>query len=216
MNIILFGGSFNPPHLGHQIVISQAFELIPRLASTSDSESRRAKIDQLWLLPDYKHAFAKGENFASPKHRLAMTKMLETKNVRTKTCCFDHKLPGNTIFHITHLKKAYPKHQFSFLMGSDNLPTFHKWPKYKTLLKLMPFYIYPRACLRRQAGLSRQQADHPFKPLYRNMHPLKHPLQIITNISSDTVRNRLKKGLSINHLLPEKIANYISKHNLYL
>ncbi len=190
MNIALFGGSFNPPHLGHQIVISQAFELIPQ-------------IDEIWLLPDYQHAFAKNENFASPSHRLAMTKMLENHKIKTNTCTFDQKMPGNTIFHITHLKKTYPDHHFSFLMGSDNLPTFHKWPKYKTLLKLMPFYIYPRA-------------NHPFKPVLTNMHPLKHPLQIVTNISSTRIRNRIKNQLSIHHLLPEKIARYIQKHNLYL
>lgn len=190
MNITLFGGSFNPSHLGHQIVINQAFELIPDL-------------DEIWLLPDYQHTFTKGKNFIKPQHRLAMTKMLETKNVKTQTCCFDNKMSGNTITHITHLNKVYPQHQFSFLIGSDNLKSFHKWPEYKTLTKLMPFYIYPRA-------------NHPFKPLYPNMHPLKHPLQIITSISSTTIRNRIQNKLSIKHLVPEKIAQYIKKHQLYL
>ncbi|MBU1085461.1 MAG: nicotinate (nicotinamide) nucleotide adenylyltransferase [Candidatus Beckwithbacteria bacterium] len=189
MNITLFGGSFNPPHLGHQIVINQAFELIP-------------KIDELWLLPDYKHAFEKRKFFIDSKHRLTMTKMLENHKVKTNTCTFDNKMPGNTIFHITYLKEKYPQHQFSFLIGSDNLSTFHKWPKYQTLLKIMPFYIYPRS-------------DYPFKPLYPNMHPLKHPLQIITNISSTVIRNRINKNLSTNHLLPEKIAKYIKKNQLY-
>ena len=195
MNITLFGGSFNPPHLGHQIVISQAFELIPNL-----SAGRR--INEIWLLPDYQHAFSKGNSFATAKHRLAMTKMLENGKVKTETCCFDQKMPGNTIFHITHLKKKHPNHTFSFLMGSDNLPTFNKWPQYKTLLKLMPFYIYPRA-------------GHPFEPLYPNMLPLKHLLQIITNISSTMIRNRIKNNLSIDHLLPEKISKYIKIHHLY-
>jgi nicotinate-nucleotide adenylyltransferase len=188
-NITLFGGSFNPPHLGHQIVISQTFELIKDL-------------DEIWLLPDYQHAFAKGNSFASSHHRLAMTKLLETKNVKTQTCCFDHQMPGNTIFHITYLKKKYPQHHFSFLLGSDNLKSFHKWPEYQTLLKRLPFYIYPRA-------------NHPFKPLYPNMLPLEHPLQVITNISSTMIRNRLKNNLPINHLVPENINAYLKTHSLY-
>ena len=190
MNIVLFGGSFNPPHLGHQIVINQAFELIPN-------------IDELWLLPDYSHAFAKNEKLISPKHRLAMTKMLENHKVKTNTCTYDQKMSGNTIFHIIYLQKKYPQHKFSFLMGSDNLIAFHKWPRYKDLIKLMPFYIYPRA-------------NHSFKPIYKNMHPLKHPLQIITNISSTAIRNRIKNNLSTKHLLPKKIANYIKTNKLYL
>jgi len=190
MNITLFGGSFNPPHLGHKIIIQQAFELIPN-------------IDELWLLPDYQHAFNKGRTFVKAKHRLAMTKMLEAKKVKTETCTFDNKMPGNTILHITYLKKTYPQHNFSFLMGSDNLKNFHKWPQYHKLLKLMPFYIYPRA-------------KHPFKPLYKNMYPLEHPLQIITNISSTTIRKRIQNNLSINHLLPDNISNYIKNNNLYI
>lgn len=197
MNITLFGGSFNPPHLGHQIVISQAFELIK-------------DIDELWLLPDYQHAFSKGKNFIDAKHRLVMTKMLETNKVRTETCTFDNKMSGNTISHITHLKQKHPKHQFSFLMGSDNIKNFHRWPKHQDLLKIMTFYIYPRA------GSSRQKADHPFKPLYKNMKPLEHPLQVITNISSTIIRKRVQKNLPINHLLPENISNYIKNNNLYI
>jgi nicotinate-nucleotide adenylyltransferase len=175
MNITLFGGSFNPPHLGHKIIISQAFELIENL-------------DELWLLPDYQHAFAKGKFFAPAKTRLKLVKKLmkatdsPTTPVRVETCCFDQKMPGNTIFHITYLRKKYPHHQFSFLMGSDNLTTFDRWPKYKILLKLMKFYIYPRS-------------GHPLKPLYKNMTPLEHPLQVITNISSTMVRNRLEQKL---------------------
>lgn len=197
-NITLFGGSFNPPHLGHQIVISQAFELIKDL-------------DELWLLPDYQHSFPKGNSFADSQHRLNMTKMLETSTsprlrgasqVKTQTCCFDQKMPGNTIFHITYLMKKYPQHKFSFLLGSDNLKSFHQWPEYQTLLKLLTFYIYPRA-------------NHPFKPLYPNMIPLEHPSQVITNISSTMIRNRLKNKLPINHLVPESIATYLKSNSLY-
>ena len=192
MNITLFGGSFNPPHLGHQIVITQTFELIP-------------EIDQIWLLPDYQHAFSKNQHLASPKHRLAMTKILASTlpKVTTQTCTFDHKMPGHSLSHLKYMQKTYPQHNFSFLIGSDNLITFHKWFKYKTLLKSTPFYIYPRA-------------DHPFKPLYANMTPLKHPLQIFINLSSTIIRNRLKKGLSVNHLISRKIAKYLSTHQLYL
>src|SRR4030042_3230991 len=114
MHITLFGGSFNPPHLGHVVVIEQAFELIP-------------KLDELWLLPDYQHSFAKNMSLIEASHRLAMTKMLEREKVRTETCAIDHKMSGSTIEQLTYLQKTHPNHTFSFLMGNDNLKSFTKW-----------------------------------------------------------------------------------------
>ena len=189
MHITLFGGSFNPTHLGHQLVITQAFELIPNL-------------DELWLLPDYQHSFSKDSDLAPVKHRLAMTKMLENTNIKTQTCTIDNKMSGNTIEHLTFLKKKYPQHQFSFLMGSDNLQSFTQWPSWKQLLQLMPFYIYPRP-------------SFSTKSLHPGMKALTHPLQIISNISSTMVRNRLKQSLTIKHLVPPSVAKYIKQNNLY-
>lgn len=191
MNITLFGGSFNPPHLGHEIVLQQIFalKLIPNL-------------DQIWLLPEYQHSFAKNTDLAPVSHRLAMTKFLLNHKIKLQTCCIDKKMSGNTIEHITYLQKTYPRHHFSFLMGSDNLPSFTKWPQWQKLLKLMVFYIYPRlGC--------------PFQPLYPNMKPLTHPQQIITNISSTMIRQRIKANLAIDHLVPARIAAYLKQNSLF-
>ncbi|MCG2691921.1 hypothetical protein L6272_03775, partial [Microgenomates group bacterium] len=122
MNITLFGGSFNPPHLGHEIVLKQIFQLklIPNL-------------DQIWLLPEYQHSFAKNTDLAPVKHRLAMAKFLLGPKIKLQTCCIDKQMSGNTIEHITYLKNKFPRHQFSFLMGSDNLAGFTKWPQWQKL-----------------------------------------------------------------------------------
>lgn len=189
MHISLFGGSFNPPHLGHQIVINQAFELIP-------------KLEKIWLLPDYQHAFAKNSDLAPVKHRLTMTKMLETSQVRTQTCKLDQKMPGYTLTAVHYLQTKYPQHQFSCLIGSDQLKVFTQWHQYQKLLKLIPFYVYPRA-------------GFPLKPLFPNMTALTHPLQIITNISSTTIRQRLQAKLAIKHLIPAPVLKYINQHHLY-
>jgi nicotinate-nucleotide adenylyltransferase len=191
MNITLFGGSFNPPHLGHEIVLKQIFELklIPNL-------------DQIWLLPEYQHSFAKNTDLAPANHRLAMTRFLLNHKIKIETCCIDKQMSGNTIEHITYLQKTYPQHFFSFLIGSDNLAGFTQWPQWQKLLKLMVFYIYPRL-------------DCPFKPLYPNMKPLTHPQQIITNISSTMIRQRISQGLPVEHLLPGRINRYLTLNRLY-
>jgi len=190
MNITLFGSSFNPPHLGHQLVTSQAFELIPSL-------------NELWLLPMYQHVFNKNTNLAPVKHRLAMAKILENHKIKTQTCEIDKKMSGNTIEPVKYLQQKYPQHNFSFLMGSDQLKNFTQWGSWQKLLKLIPFYIYPRV-------------GFPPKPLYPSMSLLNHPLQIITNVSSTMVRKRLQNKLTIKHLVPEKVAQYIKTNQLYL
>ena len=190
MNITIFGGSFNPPTLGHQIVIKQTFELLK-------------DIDQIWLLPDYQHSFAKNNDLSPVEDRLAMAKMLGSKKVRIQTCAIDKKMSGNTIEHVTYLKNKYTRHHFSFLMGSDNLKTFKLWPEWQALLHMMVFYVYPRA-------------DYPMEPLYHNLMPLTNPLQIVTNISSTLVRERIKQNLAWEQLVPDGVAEYIRQKRLFL
>lgn len=189
MNITLFGGSFNPPTIGHEIVIAQALELVPQ-------------IGEIWLLPDYQHSFAKNEDLAPAADRLAMARMLTRKKVRLQSACIDQKMSGNTIEHLQFLQQKYPRHRFSFLMGADNLPTFDRWPEWQTLLHLMTFYIYPRA-------------DCPMAPLRTNMLPLTQPQQIITNISSTLVRERIVKELKWDYLVPAPVADYIRQKRLF-
>lgn len=191
MNITLFGGSFNPPTLGHAIVLEQIFKL-----------NLIKPLDYIWLLPEYIHSFAKNQTLITPDHRLAMTRFLLRPKIKIQTCCLDRKMSGNTIDHITYLKKTYPHHRFSFLIGSDNLKTFDLWPKWQKLLKLMPFYIYPR-----------QGFD--FKPLYPNMFPLTDSRQVISDISSTMVRDLIRQKLPYEHLLPPEINAYIQQNNLY-
>ncbi|MBU2051931.1 nicotinate (nicotinamide) nucleotide adenylyltransferase [Patescibacteria group bacterium] len=192
MNITLFGGSFNPPTLGHQIVMEQIFKLklIP-------------KLDQIWLLPEFEHSFAKNQILVDARHRLAMTQFLLRPKVKLQTCCLDRHMSGNTIDHVTLLKKIYPQHRFSFLMGSDNLKSFDVWPKWQQLLKLMTFYIYPRE-------------GFAFKPLYPGMKPLTHPQQVITNIASTMVREKIRSGKNWEDLMPSKVADYIRQKRLFL
>lgn len=187
MHILLFGGSFNPPHIGHTIVIEQAFELIPNL-------------DELWLLPAYNHAF--GKDLAPASDRLAMCQILVNEKVKICSIEIDQKPSGSTYETLQLLKQQYPQHTFSFLMGSDQLPSFNQWINYQKLLEEMHFYVYPR-------GSHRHDVTFP------NMELLESPTQVITNISSTLVKHRLSHHLSVNHVLEPSVNHYIQEHHLY-
>lgn len=194
MTIALFGGSFNPPHLGHLIVIQQAFELIPNL-------------DELWILPCFKHTFQK--NLAPSIDRLKMSQLLTDDlpidikdKVKIETIEIDNKLSGETYEAYKLIINKYHQYYFSFLMGTDQLTTFKKWGNWEKLVQELPFYIYPRSGFKNQIK-------------FPNMTLLKSPIQAITNLSSTLIRKRIKQGLTISHLLPNPVLKYIRINKLY-
>jgi nicotinate-nucleotide adenylyltransferase len=182
MNILLFGGSFNPPHLGHLLVIQQALELIPH-------------VGELWLLPTTTNPIiSKHEAPATIRLELChhLVSDLNLPQVKVSSFEIDNPSDGSTHTTLQKLKAAYPQHTFSFLMGSDQLPVFTQWNNWEQLLDEMKFYVYPRA-------------GYSMTPLYRNMVPLNSDTQVITNISSTLIRKRAAQHLSVTHLLTPTI-----------
>ena len=206
-NITLFGSAFNPPHLGHSLVIQEYLE------AKSDTE--------VWLLPSIKGSFDK--QIIASKHRVAMTKLLQEFLTTTspglvdriKLCQIeiDLALSGQTWDAIQALKNnpeylkqstlyPIPDTKYQFLMGSDQLENFHQWGNHQDLLEEVQFWVYPRA------GYSTNKT-------YPQMKEFKTSSQTITNISSSQIRSRIQQSQNTNLLLPGKISEYIKKHKLY-
>ena len=199
MRITLFGAAFDPPHLGHQqIAVSLLKENLT---------------DAVWLIPVKEHPF--GKRLASVADRLAMTRLLarsiqvelsdgnkvnNKQAVRVET--FELDVPGisYTFRTLLSLSAKYPEHQLSFVIGSDNLVTFHKWDQYEAMLAQVPFFVYPRH-------------GFLFKPLYQGMTPMPNMEEV--EISSTWVREQLKIGENIAEMVPSSIVKYIVDHKLY-
>lgn len=183
MQIALLGGAFNPPHIGHLMIAQQVLDF------TSS--------DEVWFLPNFNQSPPKP--VASMEDRLAMTTLLELPRTRVSTIEIDNKLDGETV----HILPLLPKeHTFSFIVGSDQLPTLHLWQGWEELLERMPFFVFPRY-------------GYPNEPLYANMQVISDELLVGSNISSTKIRERVKRGLPIDQLVPQKISNYIQNNNLY-
>ena len=185
MNITLFGGAFNPPHLGHLQIAQQVLDFTPT--------------DQVWLLPNYGQIPPKND-MASAPDRLAMTKMLETKRIKICDLEIVHKLSGDTI----ELLRFLPlEHAYHFLIGSDWISRMDQWGDWKTLLKKLPFYVFPRQ-------------GYSYAPLPSAMIVVSDPLLTVTDISSTKMRERVKRGLPVDTFVPVGIEQYIKEHRLYL
>lgn len=191
MNIILFGGAFDPPHLGHQHIAKTLLE--QKIA------------DEAWFVPAKMHPFDKP--MSPPHHRLAMLELI-VSDPRIKIERYEQEREGVSFSHETldYLAAKHPEHTFSWIVGSDRLGDFHTWVDgrgndYKDMLAAYRFYVYPRA-------------GFPFTPLYDNMVPLRDVQE--WTYSSTEVREAVKKGEGIESLVDPQVAAYIAKHQLYL
>lgn len=199
MQITLFGAAFNPPHLGHQqIVVSLLKEKLT---------------DAVWLVPVKEHPF--GKRLAPAADRLAMTQLLansiqaelsevgengDEQAVRVDTFELDEPGISYSFRTLLALSGRYPDHQFSFVIGSDNLATFHKWDQYEPMLAQFPFFVYPRH-------------GFPFNPLLAGMTPMLNMAEV--RVSSTQIREKLKTNEMIDASVPTMIVEYIRDRNLY-
>src|ERR1700690_2784239 len=115
MRVAIFGGSFNPPHVGHQLVALYILET--------------AAVDELWFVPCWKHPFDKAlEAFAD---RLRMCELAAAAlGSRARVSDIEAQLGGEespTLLTIKGLQVRHPGHEFLLVIGADLEPELPLW-----------------------------------------------------------------------------------------
>lgn len=131
MRIGLFGGSFNPPHMGHSLLCHYLLE-------TTD-------LEQVWLIPTFQHAFSKV--LVPYEERLTLCRLLaEPFGLRVQLCELerDREGPSYTIDTVRILRSRHPEHQFDWIVGADILQETHKWRDFEALTQLVHFRVFGR------------------------------------------------------------------------
>lgn len=185
MKIGILGGTFNPPHLGHRVL---AFEAIEHL-----------KLDKVLIVPT-NIAPHKQRDSLDISRRLDMIKLAFSgdEHFQIEDCEIKRGGTSYTIDTIRELEKRYPDDQFYLIVGSDLANDFTSWKDYSLLKSLITIVV---AC--------------------RNDYPLKEKDDFVLldiaqlYISSSQIRQLASQGHSIQHLVKDKVADYIKKHNLY-
>lgn len=126
----IFGGSFNPPHVGHTLATLWALQTHP--------------IDQVWWVPTYQHAFSK--ELVPFDHRLAMCKLAveHINNVEINT--IEQQLGGEsrTIDTIKALRELHPDTDFWLIVGGDILNETDHWKNWDELITLVRLLVVGR------------------------------------------------------------------------
>lgn len=191
MRVAVFGGSFDPPHLGHQLAALYVLETFP--------------VDALWLVPVYRHAFDKP---LSPfSHRLAMCHLVaESLGPRVFVSTVEQDLagPSYTLNTIRRLQAEFPGAEFSLVIGSDLLKERERWHGFSDLSVAVRFLVLSRGGAEADSTALRLPTDE--WPL----HPMTLP-----EVSSTLVRAALRRGEKPTGLVSLRVLNYIHRHGLY-
>lgn len=129
----IFGGSFNPIHLGH---IALAKEM-----------RRQLHLDEVWLMVTPLNPFkAKATNLLPDSQRLALAReaLRNEPHIHARDDEFRMLKPSYTWQTLQTLTKEHPDKQFTLIIGADNWLAFDRWRNYQDILSHYPVAIYPR------------------------------------------------------------------------
>ena len=201
MNIGLYFGTYNPIHVGHLIIANYMVEY--------------TNLDQVWLVVTPQNPLKKKFTLLEDYHRYAMVEMAVLDNDKLKASNIEFKLPqpSYTINTLTYLKEKHPKHQFSLIMGEDNLRTFHKWKNYEQILENHIIYVYPRALTEQERieMIESASVENSFSNK-KNIIICDAP---VMKISASFIRDAIKNKKDTRYLLTEVVYKYVQEMNFY-
>ena len=191
MKIGLYFGTFNPIHIGHLVIANH-------LAEYSD-------LNQIWFVVTPQSPFKIKQSMLDNYQRLEMVYRATKEYDKLKPSDIEFNLPqpNYTVNTLAYLQEKYPKHEFSLIMGEDNLKGFHKWKNYEWILLNHKIYVYPR--------LSEGIVETKFED-YPNIQKVDAP---IMELSSTFIRNAIKQGKNVKPMLPEHVWEYLDEMNFY-
>lgn len=196
MKIGIFGGTFNPPHIGHLILAETAADALA--------------LDTVYWVPAADPPHKVGMPRASVEDRVRMVELTITGNERFQLSRVDVDRPGPhyTIDTIHIFKEKYPDAEIYFLMGSDSLRDLLTWHEPTQIVERCKIVMMSRPVLPPDLDL-----------LYGELPRLRDKLIAISSpevdISSTNIVARLRNGQSIRYRVPETVLEYIYEHKLY-
>jgi nicotinate-nucleotide adenylyltransferase len=191
MKIGLYFGTFNPIHVGHLIIANH-------MAENSD-------LEQIWLVVTPHNPHKQKSTLLDDYQRLHLVHLATEDYPKIKPSDIEFKLaqPNFTVHTLAHLKDHFPQHEFSLIMGEDNLNSLHKWKNFEYILENHNLYVYPRVSVNDE---NNDLLNHA------RVHKVAAP---IVEISSTFIRENIKSKKNFRPLLPEKVWEYIDHNNLY-
>lgn len=181
----IFGGSFNPVHLGH---LALAKEI-----------RRQAQLDEVWMMVSPQNPLKRRDDLLDDALRLELMEKAVAHEEGLTASDYEFHLPrpSYTWDTLEHLRHDYPNRHFSLIIGADNWQEFARWYRADDITRRYPLWIYPRP-------------DYPLDEasLPAKAQVVEAPLM---DISSTDIRRRVAEGLSVSGMVPESIVSLVEQ-----
>jgi len=199
MKLAIFGGTFDPWHLGHELVLQRV--------------CAGALADRILVVPAAAPPH-KPPPRASFSQRLAMAAMALRDHPMVGLSDIEHRLPrpSYTLHTIRRLQKEQPESSFALILGADAFLDLHRWYAAADLLSMVELLVLTRPPWGREE-LKGQEGR------LRRLCPRDLSLRLVAGtesaLSSSEVRRRLALGDDPAELVPPGVADYIRRQGLY-
>jgi nicotinate-nucleotide adenylyltransferase len=185
----LFGGSFDPVHLGHLMVARSALEEL--------------HLDRLYIIPASQSPFKPDQQPASAAARVQLLRLAFDGQTN---CEIDtQELEREGVSYAIDTARAYADRfsgaELFYLIGADHVPTLPQWREAEALAPLVTFVVVPRS------GEPVADFPEPFRGQILRGQPME--------ISASDIRQRLRDGEKIDHLTPQRVAEALKTMHLY-
>jgi nicotinate-nucleotide adenylyltransferase len=183
-----FGGSFDPVHHGHLIVAQVALE--------------KLGLDALSFVPAREQPFKRGRHRSSPEHRANMLSLAITgaSAFRLERSELDRPGPSYTVHTLQAVRQRDPHAELILLLGADaaaDLPAWHEAGRIPELARIVVF-ARPGSAVPKSPSIS-QVIEVP-----------------AIDVSATEIRRRVSRGQPVRYWIPDAVAEYIVRHQLYL
>lgn len=185
----IFGGTFNPIHLGHLALANYLCE--------------ENWVDELWFLITPQNPFKQEQTLLDNHLRMKMVEAAIADYPRFKASDFEFTLPrpSYTVTTLQKLSETYPDREFVLIIGADNWAAFDKWKSPEEIFRNHRILVYPRP------GYEINPHELPAQ-----VKAVNTPL---LEISSTFIRESIASGKDIRYFLHPEVYRFIKQHQLY-
>lgn len=192
--IIIYGGAFNPPHLGHLHCVNFMKKHFPEF--------------HIVLVPTGVPPHKSVEALLSKEDRLHMLELAFGADKGVSICQFEleSKVDNYTINTIEYFQQKFHCSKMMLLIGSDQFLNFTKWHRYEEIV----------ACCQLLVMARKQDDIHKINELKNQFNgKAKVFVEDILSVSSTEIREKIKKGENTQRWLAEQVSDYIDDHHFY-
>ena len=196
MRVGILGGAFNPPHIGHLVCAQEALVQL--------------ELDRVVFMPVGVAPHREIEQDPGAEARLEMAELGVADDDRFEVSRMevDKKEPAYTSETLAALRDESPDDELFLILGGDQAAALGSWHEPEKVLELATVVVFERFSWGRNAitiKIGRLRGA-------RNVRYLDMPL---LQVSSSAIRRRVRQGIPIRYLVPDKVVEYISTNDLY-